>query len=95
MRAVLGFFSMLALGVIIAAALVVAPTGFGNEGTRAEPLDYMSVIIGLSIGVVIALLATVSWSEVARQVGAWLLSQTRRLFLVALAAMFVAILFYF
>jgi hypothetical protein len=95
MRAVLGFFSMLALGLMIAAVLVVAPTGFVNEPAEAIPLDYMSVVVGLGIGVIIAILATVSWSEVARRVGTWLLGYAKTLWLIGWAAVFIAILVYY
>src|SRR5688572_10149200 len=102
MRSVLSFFSMLALGLMIAAVFMVAPSGTGpgtsiggfEIGGNPE-LDYRSVVAGLGIGLFIAVLGTISWREAARRSGGWLASQARRLWLVGWAAVFVAVLFYF
>lgn len=100
MRSVLSFFSMLALGLIIAAVILVAPAGTGTTSIAGfelggPTLDYRSVVAGLGIGLVIALIAQISWSEAARRFGAWTASQARRLWLIGWAAVFVAVLFYF
>ena len=101
MRSVLSFFSMLALGLMIAAVFLVAPSGTGtitNIGGfefGAPALDYRSVVAGLGIGLVIAVIGQISWSNVARRSGVWIGSQARRLWLVGWAAVFVAVLFYF
>jgi hypothetical protein len=102
MRSVLSFFSMLALGLMIAAVFMVAPSGTGpvtsiggfEIGGNPE-LDYRSVVAGLGIGLFIAVLGTISWREAARRSGGWLASQARRLWLVSWAAVFVAVLYYF
>ena len=67
MRAVLSFFSMLALGLMIAAIVIIGATG-GVSGPARLPmsgpyLDYVSVVIGLGVGLVIAVLGQISWSE--------------------------------
>lgn len=100
MRTVLNFFSMLALGLIIAAVIMVAPAGTGTTSIAGieiggPALDYRSVVAGLGIGLCIALIAKISWSETARRVGSWSLSQARRLWLIGWAGVFIAILFYF
>lgn len=100
MRSVLNFFSMLALGLMIAAVILVAPAGTGTTGVAGieiggSTLDYRSVVAGLGIGLVIALVSQISWGEAARRVGAWSVGQARRLWLVSWAAVFIAILFYF
>lgn len=100
MRSVLSFFSMLALGLMIAAVIMVAPGGMGTTSIAgfelgAPTLDYRSVVAGLGIGLVIALIAQVSWSQVAHRLGEWTVSQARRLWLVGWAAVFIAVLFYF
>jgi len=102
MRTVLNFFSMLALGLMIAAVVLVAPSGHG-VGTAvldgfdiaAPALDYRSVIAGLGIGLCIALFARISWVEAARKAGTWTVSQAKRLWLISWAGVFLAILFYF
>ena len=101
MRAVLSFFSLLALGVMIAAIVMIGVTGSpGNVaklpmGAGATYLDYMSVVIGLGVGLVIAVLAQVSWAELPHRVAQWLLLHARRLRLFAWAAVFLAIIVYF
>ena len=102
MRSVLSFFSMLALGLMIAAVIMVAPSGTptvtniaGFEIGGAPALDYRSVVAGLGIGLFIAVIGQISWREATRRLGGWLGSQARRLWLVGWAAVFAAVLFYF
>jgi hypothetical protein len=99
MRAVLGFFSMLALGLMIAAVMVIGATGVINNPARMPEagayLDYVSVVIGLGVGLVIAILAQISWSELPRRAAQWMLVHARRLRLLGWAALFVAVLLYF
>jgi hypothetical protein len=101
MRSVLSFFSMLALGLMIAAVFMVAPSGNGTVTNIAgfefgEPtLDYRSVVAGLGIGLLIAVIGRVSWRSAARSCGVWAGGQARRLWLISWAAVFVAVLFYF
>ena len=102
MRSVLSFFSMLALGLMIAAVFMVAPSGNGTVTNIAgfefggPTLDYRSVVAGLGIGLVIAMHRRRSrgarW-RAASAAGCG--SQARRLWLVGWAAVFVAVLFYF
>lgn len=100
MRSVLNFFSMLALGLMIAAVILVAPAGTGATSVAGIEIggptfDYRSVVTGLGIGLVIALISQISWGEAARRVGSWSAGQARRLWLISWAAVFIAILFYF
>jgi hypothetical protein len=99
MRSVLSFFSMLALGLMIAAVFMVAPTGMGGSIGGFEvggpTLDYRSVIAGLGIGLLIAVIGQIQWAHVARRSGVWIGGHARRLWLVGWAAVFVAVLFYF
>jgi Na+-driven multidrug efflux pump len=99
MRAVLSFFSMLALGLMIAAIVVIGATG-GASGPGRLPisgpyLDYVSVVIGLGVGLVIAVLGQISWSELPHRAAQWVLAHGRRLRLLAWGALFVAVLLYF
>jgi len=100
MRSVLNFISMLALGLMIAAVIVVAPIGAPTAGVagfeiEAPSFDYRSVIAGLGIGLLIALIAQVPWKDAARRCGVWLIGQAQRLWLIGWAAVFLAVLFYF
>jgi hypothetical protein len=100
MRAVLGFCSMLAMGLMIAAVLVTGAPGVFNgplrplTGTEAS-VDYLSVAIGLGIGIVIAVLAQIDWSELSHRLAQWLLAHAQRLGLIGLGATFVAVIVYF
>lgn len=100
MRSVLNFFSMLALGLMIAAVIMVAPSGTGAPSISGAEiggltLDYRSVVTGLGIGLFIAVFSQISWREAGRRAGVWSVGQARRLWLIAWAAVFIAILFYF
>jgi len=100
MRSILSFLSMLALGLMIAAVFMVAPTGTGTSNiggfeVGGPTLDYRSVIAGLGIGLAIAVISQISWSDFARRSGAFMVSQARRLWLVGWAAVFIALLVYF
>ena len=100
MRSVLNFLSMLALGLMIAAVIMVAPAGTGGTSIAgieigSATLDYRSVVAGLGIGLAIALLAQISWSEAAKRAGTWTASQARRLWLIGWAALFISIILYF
>jgi hypothetical protein len=99
MRSILGFFSMLALGLMIAAALVASPSGMIGHGASAGgagvSFDYVSVIAGLGIGLLIAVLGQIAWGEALRRLFGWLAGQARRIALLACAAGLVAVLIYF
>jgi Na+-driven multidrug efflux pump len=99
MRAVFSFFSMLALGLMIAAIIMLGATGGANGPARfgmASPyLDYMSVVIGLGVGLVIATIAMIPWSELPQRLAGVLIAHWRRLRLLGLGAVFAAVLFYF
>jgi hypothetical protein len=99
MRVVLSFFSMLALGLMIAAMVMLGMTGSAGTAARlplAGPyLDYRSVVIGLGVGLVIAVLSQVSWAELPHRAVHWLLIHARRLRLFAWAALFIAVIIYF
>jgi len=99
MRAVLGFFSSLALGLMIAAILVVGATSVMNTPAHLHAtgtlLDYVSVIIGLGLGLVIAVLGQISWSELPRRLAQFVVHHGYRLRLIGWAALFVAVLIYF
>ena len=100
MRSVLSFFSMLALGLMIAAVIMVAPSGNGVTSIAGfelsgPTLDYRSVVAGLGIGLVIALISQISWRDAGRRTGGWMVSQAQRLWLMAWAGVFIAVLFYF
>ncbi len=100
MRAVLGFFSSLALGLMIAAIIVISATSAMNDPTMRLPvsgtlLDYVSVVVGLGIGLVIAVLSQISWAELPGRAAQFIAHHAYRLRLMAWAALFTAIIIYF
>jgi hypothetical protein len=89
---------MLALGLMLAAILVTGAPGVMNPARLPASgpfLDYVSVVAGLGIGLVIAVLGQISWSELPHRAAQLLLAHARRLRLLAWAALFVAVLLYF
>ena len=92
---------MLALGLMIAAVIMVAPSGTSNVTNiggfeiGGPAFDYRSVVAGLGIGLFIAVIGQISWRSAARSCGVWAGGQARRLWLISWAAVFVAVLFYF
>ena len=99
MRAVFSFFSMLALGLMIAAIIMVSMTGAPNAPAHlnvpAPYLDYMSVIIGLGVGLVIAIVAQVPWSQLPHRLVGFIVARRRMLRLIVWGALAVAVLYYF
>jgi hypothetical protein len=99
MRAVFGFFSMLALGLMLAAVIEVGATDATNGPIRLPVtgvyLDYASVVIGLGMGIVIVVLGQIRWSELPGRAAQWPATHRRKLRLFAWAALFVAVLVYF
>ena len=99
MRAIFGFFSMLALGLMIAAVIVVGASDATNGPLRLPLsgvyLDYASVVIGLGLGIVIVVLGQIRWSELPARALQWIGTHWRKLRLFAWAALFVAVLVYF
>jgi hypothetical protein len=97
MRAAVGFFWLLTLGLVLAAILAMAAPGFthlsGHPRTGAS-LDYMSVAAGLGIGLMLALLTHISWSRLPARALQGVLGYARRWSLVGWAVAFAAVLIY-
>lgn len=101
MRFILGFLSMLAVGLVAAVVVVVGmsgsptPTELGQGGGGAFRLDYPSLLLGLALGLVIATLSWVSWSELPRRFVSWLLFNERYIFRYAAAGVCLAVLLFY
>ncbi len=99
MRAVLGFFSLMAFAVLGLGVLAVVASGtlphipFGN-GAGGD-LDTASALVGLAAGVVLSALARVSWSELPRRTVAWLMANERNFARLAWGLLFIGILFFY
>lgn len=102
MRTVLGFFSMLALGFVVAAWIAVAGTGpiaqYPNAAMHAGEgfsLDYGSVLIGLSIGLILPAFGRFSWADLPRRAIAWVLNNERNFFRAGIAAVLIGVLIFY
>ena len=97
MRAALGFFWLLTLGLVLAAVLGMAMPDFTRlDGSPASglTLDYMSVAAGLGVGLALALLTRISWSQLPSRALQGLLGYARRWSLLGWAVVFAAVLIY-
>jgi hypothetical protein len=100
MRSVIGFFSLLAFGFLAAGVIAVMSSGtagfplaFGGEDHKS--IDLASLLVGLALGLLLSAVARISWSELPHRFASWLLTNERRLYRIAWAGLFVAVLFYY
>ena len=101
MRTLLGFFSLLALGLIAAVVLVLAISG-GGQGLAARGLlmsefrlDYASLLLGLVLGIAMATAARMSWTEMPRRVVLWLVTNERNFYRVAMAGVLLGVILFY
>ena len=74
MKSVLGFFSALALGLIVAivvATSLTSPVVQQSVGANLH-IDYRSLMLGLALGLIIATLARIGWADLPRRFANWL-----------------------
>lgn len=100
LRTIAGFLSLLALGLILAVATAFVVVGLNSRsGLPADQvgarLDYVSLCLGLLLGVSIGQLARVSWSELPRRVANWLLINERNFYRIGWAVILIAVLLYY
>lgn len=95
MRPVIGFLSLLAAGLIIAVAfgLVTRPAGCATATTAG--LDYMSLTLGLALGLSLAQFERVHWGELPRRIAGWMLLNERNFYRWIWAAILLAVLLYY
>lgn len=98
MRSALGFFSLLAFGVLASGVLTVVGSGslqdFSGAGDALR-IDFASLLIGLVLGIVLSALARVSWSELPSRCVRWLLDHERSFYRLAMVGVFLGILFFY
>jgi hypothetical protein len=102
MRTLLGFFSLLALGFVMAAWIAVAGTGSIAQYPNAAmhpgdgfSLDYPSVLLGLAIGISLSVFGRFSWADLPRRAIAWILNNERNFFRAGIAAVLVGVLVFY
>ena len=97
MRTLLGFISMLALGLMLAMVLAFVTTALATRGADAPALargrlDYLSLLLGLVLGGTMTSLARVHWASLPRRLVSWLLMNEYTFYQLALAVVFLAVL---
>jgi hypothetical protein len=101
MRTVIGFFSLLAFGVLAAGVLTVVGTGsmpgLSLEAAAGETagIHLGSLLIGLVLGVVLSALARVSWSQLPGRAAHWLVLNERTIYRLALVSILIGVLVYY
>lgn len=102
MRSILGFLSLLALGLMIAVALAIAGGSLSAHwpGLNARHpgefrLDYPSLVLGLAVGMLMATLARMSWAEMPRRLALWLLANERNFYRMGMAAVCLGVLVFY
>lgn len=103
MKSVLGFVSTLAVGLLAAGAVTVVGRG-GQPGEleaglgMAGPgfaIDPRSLLLGLTLGLVLATLARISWAELPRRIVLWLLANERNFYRMGWAALLIGVLLFY
>jgi len=101
MKSVLGFFSLLAFGVLAAGVLAVVASGslprlpFGEGTGEGLNIDLGSLLVGLAAGLLLSALARISWAELPRRTVSWLLANERNFARLAWGFLFVVILLFY
>lgn len=102
MRSVVGFLSLLAIGLVLAVLFALAAAGLssGWSGLEARApggfrLDYPSLLLGLVLGLVIATLARLSWAEMPRRFAMWLMVNERNFYRIGLGAVCLGVLLFY
>lgn len=111
MRSALGFFSVLAAGLLIAALVAVIgggpaaqfPGAVLNGGSAlpvsamqgSRALDIPSLLIGLVLGVGLSFAGRLSWAELPRRLVHWIASNERNFYRAGMAAVMIGILVFY
>ena len=98
MRRIIGLLAIMAAGLGLL-LLIAGPQGpaadAGGRALQSAPVAYGGWAAGLCMGLCLAWLAGVDWSDLPTRFYAWLRVQGRRLALVGLCGVFVGIFLYF
>lgn len=109
MRHTLQFFGLMACGLIVAGVAVFVVSGVigtpiilrpgaasaGGMGARsAMGIDYVSFGMGSAVGLLMAELARLSWSDMPRRAIAWVIANRRNARYCAYACFWIAILIF-
>jgi hypothetical protein len=100
MRSVLGFLSMVAIGLMLAVVVTFVVVGLAADPAqslteRGPRLDFVSLALGLGLGLTIGNLGRIGWAELPRRAASWLLTNERNFYRVVWAAVLLGILLYY
>lgn len=95
MRALVGFLSMLSIGLIVAVALGLITRPPGCASATAAGLDYVSLTMGLALGLSISQIGQVNWGELPRRIAGWMLINERNFYRWAWVIILLAVLLYY
>lgn len=96
MRSVLGFVSLLTIGLFAATALSLVGAGNGLNATAGGLLiHYPSLTIGLVTGFVVASLGQIAWGEIPRRIARWLYANQWNLGYLVVAVMLTAVMVFY
>lgn len=99
-RSVLSFFSVLAFGIMAAAAFfALTPwlSGHMPESVRssADGLQFESVAFGLGLGLFLGAVGRCNWSDIPRRIVTWFLVREQKFFYYSLIAVCAGVLVFY
>ncbi|MBS0234485.1 MAG: hypothetical protein JSR99_13480 [Proteobacteria bacterium] len=99
-RSVLSFFSVLAVGVMTAAAVFVAMpllSAHVPDSVRSltEGLQFESLAIGLALGLILGAIVRWDWADIPRRVITWFLVREQKFFYYLLIAVCAGVLIFY
>lgn len=101
MHIVVGFASLIAVGLIAAVMLGGAAVGSQAlawlKSADGNPLGlhYPSLLLGLALGIVLTGLAGISWGELPRRMIHWVLVNERNFYRIGFAALCLGVLLFY
>lgn len=99
-RSVLSFFSVLAFGIMAAAAVFAAMPWLSshapaNVRSLAEGLQFESLATGLALGLVLGAIVRWDWADIPRRVITWFLVREQKFFYYSLIAVCAGVLIFY
>ncbi len=99
-RSVLSFFSVLAFGVMTAAAVFALTPWFAghvpdNVRSLADGLQFESLTIGLVLGLTLGAIGRCNWSDIPRRIVTWFMVREQRFFYYSLIAVCAGVLVFY
>jgi MFS family permease len=99
-RSVLSFFSVLAFGVMAAAAVFAAMPWLSahvpdSVRSLTENLQFGSLTIGLALGLILGAIVRCDWADIPRRTVTWLMVREQKFFYYSLIAICAGVLVFY